>query len=276
VLARKPGNVHPYRDFPDTTLTDFLVSAAASCPVLDEAGRIGVGQAVLEGIRRRRQVVSCNTNLGILLLLAPLAAVPRGVPLRQGLKEVLDRLSVADAEAAFEAIRLAQPGGLGQVEREDVRKAPSLPLREVMSLAAHRDLIAKQYVTTFLDVFEIGVPRFLEGVARGWPLEEAILFSFLHLLATHPDSLIARKRGLAEAQLACEKAREVLTLGWPDRDAAQQALGHFDRWLREDGHRRNPGTTADLVTASLYVVLREGRMQYPPAAGFASARVRLW
>ena len=112
--ARKPGNVHRYRDFADAGYVDFLLSAAAVAPVLDAAAGRPVGATILEGVRRTRAVAASNTNLGILLLLAPLAAVPPDVELRAGVARVLDGLDVDDARAVYAAIRLAVPAGLSE------------------------------------------------------------------------------------------------------------------------------------------------------------------
>src|SRR5262249_36667272 len=119
--ARKPGNVHRFCDFDDTTYLDFLMSAAAIIPVLETAGQRRVGETVLEGIRATRRVVASNTNLGILLLLAPLATVPEEKELRGGVRQVLDSLGVDDARAVYEAIRLAVPGGLGSAPEQNLR-----------------------------------------------------------------------------------------------------------------------------------------------------------
>lgn len=275
VLARKPGNVHRRQDFSDTSLADFLLSAAVACPVFDDTAERGVGVTVLEAIRRSHTVVSTNTHLGTFLLLAPLTAVPVGTPLQEGIHRVLDGLTLADSEAAFEAIRLARPGGLGKADAEDVFTTPSLPLRQIMGLAKDRDLIARQYANGFAEIFALGVPALIEGLAHDWPLEEVILACFLRLLAEHPDTLIARKRGINEAKTASQQAREILQLGWPVSEDAQQALVQFDHWLRGEGNARNPGTTADLVAACLYVALREGTMQLPHKPGFVSHRIRL-
>jgi triphosphoribosyl-dephospho-CoA synthase len=275
VLARKPGNVHRFRDFEDLTLTDFLASAAASAPVLDSAAELGVGATVLKAVGRTRQLTSTNTNLGILLLLAPLAAVPASFTLQAGIEGVLRILTIADSRAAYQAIRLAQPGGLGRADEQDLGQEPSLALRQIMELAADRDLIARQYVNGFQEVLQLGVPALAEGLSRGWPIEEAIILCQLRLLAAHPDSLIARKRGPEEARAASQRAADLLALGWPEGDRSQQALAEFDTWLRAVGHQRNPGTTADLVTASLFAALREGTMKLPLPAGFHSQRVVL-
>ena len=263
VTARKPGNVHRFQDFEDVTFTDFLLSAAAIAPLMDDVAGRGVGAVVLEGVRRTRGVTTTNTNLGILLLLAPLAAVPRDRPLQDGLRTVLARLSVDDAKAVYGAIRLARPGGLGRVPEQDIAHAPTQTLTQVMALAAERDLVARQYANGFAEVFGAGVPALHQALANGWGLEEAIIFCQLRLMTDHPDSLIARKRGTEEAQESARRAAEVLARGWPITRDAHAALQELDAWLRAAGHQRNPGTTADLVTACLFVVLREGTMQLP-------------
>jgi triphosphoribosyl-dephospho-CoA synthase len=262
--ARKPGNVHRLRDFDDLTYPDFLLSAAAIGPAMEAARRIGVGAAVLEAVRATRAVVSTNTNLGIVLLLAPLAAVPDGAEWRAGVAAVLGGLTVEDSRAVFEAIRLANPGGLGRADDQDVGGEPTLPLREVMALAADRDGVARQYALGYPDVFDVGVPALADGVAR-FGLERAVVFCHLRLMAALPDTLIARKRGRATAEESARLAARVLAAGWPDHGAAE--LDHLDAWLRADGHARNPGTTADLVTAALFVCLRAGSVPLPLRPG---------
>jgi triphosphoribosyl-dephospho-CoA synthase len=257
VTARKPGNVHRYRDFDDATYLDFLLSAAAVAPVLATAADVGIGEAVHEAIRRTRDVAPSNTNLGMVLLLAPLAAVPPDVPLRGGVAAVLDRAGVADTVRVYEAIRLANPSGLGRVEAQDVSEEPTLPLRQVMALTTDRDLVARQYANDFREVFDDALPALVRGLEEAGSLEGAIIFCHLSLMARHPDSLIARKRGPAEAEEASRRARAVLDSGWPHVPDPVVALAELDAWLRAEGRGRNPGTTADLVTAGLFVALRE-------------------
>jgi triphosphoribosyl-dephospho-CoA synthase len=261
--ARKPGNVHRFRDFEDCSYLDFLVSAAALAPVLDSAPQRPVGATVLEAVRATRRVAGNNTNLGIVLLLAPLAAVPMEEELRSGLARVLDGLDLADTRAVYQAIRLAAPGGLGRVAQEDVHGEPSQNLRAVMALAAERDLVARQYANGFREVFDEGVPALRLGLERPATLEAAIIRCQLQLLANHADSLIARKQGTAEALEASRQARAVLDAGWPTGSAGAAALAEFDAWLRAVGHSRNPGTTADLVTACLFVALRQHMLTLP-------------
>lgn len=260
--ARNPGNAHRFRDFSDASYVDFLLSAAAISPVLATAAQRRVGDTVLECIRATRRVVRGNTNLGIVLLLAPLATVPPAEELRAGLSRVLDALDVADAQAVYEAIRLAAPAGLGEVSAQDVAGVPTDTLRAVMALAADRDLIARQYANGFREVFEDGMPALGTALANSATLEDALVRLHVDLMAQYPDSLIARKLGQAEAAEASRRARRVLEVsGAAALD--RLALAELDAWLRAAGRGRNPGTTSDLVTACLFVALREGIMTVP-------------
>jgi triphosphoribosyl-dephospho-CoA synthase len=260
--ARKPGNVHRYRDFCDLSYLDFLLSASALGPCLEQVGDRGVGATVLEIIRRTREVTATNTNLGITLLLTPLAAVPRHQSLQDGIEPVLQSLTVADARAVYQAIRLAQPGGLGQAPDQDVAQEPTKPLREIMLMAADRDMVARQYSNGFRELFDTGLPALLHRWQQGWPLEEAIIYCHLWLMAQFPDSLISRKRGTEEAK----KAAALATFAVASADeplSESEALHELDAWLRECGNERNPGTTADLVNACLFAALRDGPITLP-------------
>ena len=263
VTARKPGNVHRFADFDDAHYLDFLLSAAAIARPLDRAIEVGVGRAVLEAVQATRQLVQTNTNLGMILLLAPLATVPVDVPIREGVAAVLESLTIDDARHVYQAIRLARPGGLGQAEAQDVREEPTVTLLEAMKLAADRDLVARQYAQAYTDVFERFLPTLQAFLNNGDPIETAIVAAFLRFLADQPDTLIARKRGMAVAREASARATEVFEAGWPRSLAGHAALDNFDQWLRADGHARNPGATADLATAGLFVALRDGTIKRP-------------
>jgi triphosphoribosyl-dephospho-CoA synthase len=263
VTARKPGNVHRYHDFDDATYLDFILSAAAIAPVLTTARQRRVGSTVLECVKATRQVVATNTNLGIILLLAPLAAVQAAEDLRSGVQRVLAGLGLEDARLAYEAIRLAMPGGLGAAPAQDVAGEPTRTLREVMALAADRDIVARQYANDFREIFEDGVPALTTALAQTRSLEAAIVQAQLQLMVRHPDTLIARKCGAAQAAEAAKRAARVLAAGWPEMASGRRELADFDGWLRDEGHARNPGATADLITAVLFVLLREEVIPLP-------------
>jgi triphosphoribosyl-dephospho-CoA synthase len=261
--AAKPGNVYRGADFEDLSYADFLTSAAVIGPVIDRLPELGVGGAVQAGVAATKAAVATNSNLGILLLIAPLAACDAGQSLRCSIASVLAALTVDDTRRVYAAIRLANPGGLGKAAEADVN-APQPPadrLPAVMKLAAERDLVARQYADNFAEVF--WTADRIASAAKRAPLGEAIVRGYLELLAAHPDTLIARKCGQEAAVLASARAAEVLGAAEQGEGAYTRAKADFDFWLRADGHRRNPGTSADIVAAALFVLLCERRLDWP-------------
>jgi triphosphoribosyl-dephospho-CoA synthase len=262
--APKVGNVHRGADFDDLTFLDFAASAVAIAPAIDGAAERGIGRTVLDAIVATRGVVQSNTNLGIVLLLAPLAAVPRDEPLTIAtVHAVLAALTADDCRLVYEAIRMAQPGGLGKAEEMDVSEDPPASLLSAMQAAAERDLIARQYVEDFRLVLREALPLLVAGEENGWTLTESIIHAHLQLLAQHSDSLVQRKCGPETARQVSTIAGQVLVAGKPGDEAYFAAVADFDFWLRADGHRRNPGTTADLIAAALFAGLRDDLLQPP-------------
>jgi len=200
------------------------------------------------------------------LLIAPLAAVPRERRLREGVGDVLMAMAPRDSQQVYEAIRIARPGGMGRVEEMDIAEDPPDDLLVAMQAAADRDLVARQYANRFEEVLGRVLPWLEEGGSAGYPLTTNIVYTYVRLLAECPDSLIARKCGKAVALEASARATKVLESGDPDDDEESgyfRALGDLDFWLRSAGRRRNPGTTADLVTAGLFCSLRDSILRPP-------------
>lgn len=280
--AHKPGNVTPRHAFADMTHADLVASARAIAPVMGEAGDRRVGETILEAVRATRRVARCNTNLGTVLLMAPLAraaalsrkggerASGRGEPLagedgwptgslrrelRGAAGEVLRGLDRADADLAYRAIRLASPGGMGRVPEQDLEAEPTVSLLDAMRLAAARDAVAREYVTDFEITFVHGLPLLGGVLARGVPVIEAAVELFVGLLARVPDSLIQRKFGEPAAAEVSKRAALALSVGAPGSAARRRELDLLDAWLRHPGRRWNPGTSADLVAATLFVWL---------------------
>jgi triphosphoribosyl-dephospho-CoA synthase len=258
VSAEKPGNITPSHDFHDTSYEDMLRSAIAVGPELARAEERGVGETVLAAVEASRRVAEANTNLGIALLLAPLAkAAFAGGPLRARLGATLRALDGADARGAYAAIRLSGAGGLREPVDHDVRSEPTVGLREAMASAAERDSVASEYVTDYALTFDTGVPALVAALGDGLAVRDAIVELHLRLLDHTPDTLIARKGGADAAARVSAGAREVLAAGSVRTAAGRRALKRFDASLREPGNALNPGTTADLVTATLFVALIE-------------------
>ncbi len=261
VSAEKVGNVTPTRRFADAAFEDFALSALAIGPAVAAAGPGRVGRAVYRAVAATRRVTGTNTNLGVALLLAPIAAAwrsPGPGGLRRRLGRLLRGLSVADARWAYAAIRRAGPGGLGRSRVADVRHPPAVTLREAMGLAAHRDVIAAEYTRDFAVTFGVALPALRRAVRRRLSVLDAIGQAHLEVLARAPDSLIARKAGSEAAAAVATRARAVLRAGGLHTARGQAAARRLDRDLRRDGNRLNPGASADLVTAALFVWLLSG------------------
>lgn len=262
VQARKPGNVSIASAGHGMQATLFIASAEAAAGPLCAPGR-SVGERIEGAMRATLAVAHCNTNLGILLLCAPLAQAcetwsrDQGLPaLRQQLEGVLQALSVADARAAYRAIAAAQPGGLGDAAQQDVRAEPTIGLREAMALAADRDRIAWQYAHGHADLFDLGLPVFEAALSFGPSV--AMQHTFLACLTAWPDSHIVRKHGLASAHSVMAEARP-----WHARARAGQALDADPAFAAWDASLKarglNPGTSADLsVATALLAALHHG------------------
>lgn len=262
--ARKPGNVHPGAAFADLAYDDFVLSAQALSETLSAALQMGVGSTILAAVRRTQELVQrpTNPNLGIILLLTPLVAVPPGTSLQDGIQGILEGLTVEDARQVYAAIALANPGGMGTVDEADIAEAPTISLREAMRLAADRDSVASEYVTGFQIVLETGVPFLAAWPDFGADWEAAIIHLQLTLMSRFPDTLIARKCGVALAEESGVRAQRVLDAGGLQTEPGRQQLSQLDTWLRADGHRRNPGTTADLIAASLFAAARDDMIPF--------------
>jgi triphosphoribosyl-dephospho-CoA synthase len=262
--APKLGNVHPAAHFDNMSVVHFLSSAITVGPSFGQAANRSVGRLVLDSVLATRQAVGCNTNLGTLLLIAPLArasALTRaGLDgLQAAVGEVLHSMTDTDCADVYSAIRAAQPGGLGKREQDDVSDTAPRDLLVAMAGAPRTDAVARQYINNFEDIFGSLVPWLIEALSHCQQPLEAICRVQLRWLAHEPDGLIVRKVGLPRATEVQQRAARVLhaTSAWPlSQPLAQQpAAIEFDQFLRSDGHRLNPGTTADLIAAATLVVL---------------------
>jgi triphosphoribosyl-dephospho-CoA synthase len=263
--ALKPGNVHVHAAGHGMTVADFEASARASAPAIAMRGA-SVGARIHEAIARTNAAVGCNTNLGIVLLCAPLAAAAEICEarddardassaleaLRASLRGVLAALTIEDAAQTFAAIRLASPAGLGEAPEHDVRSRPTVTLREAMEAAAARDRIAAQYANGYADVFDVGVATLARMTARGVEPHWAATAAYLAFLSRFPDSHVARKYGSARAEAVRASAEPFASAFAAAEEPAvhRDALLALDRSLKNEGV--NPGTSADLTVASLF------------------------
>jgi triphosphoribosyl-dephospho-CoA synthase len=259
VSAPKPGNVSPGLHFHDTRYEDFLASAVAIGPALAAAGARPLGATIRAAIEATRRVTGRNTNLGMVLLLAPLcrAALRGGGTLRERVRAVLAETTVADAVEVYAAIRLAAPRGLGSSPAQDVAETPTVTLREAMALAAERDSVAREYQSGFAITFDLAAPALRAARRDGLSWTDATVETYLGILAMVPDSHIARKLGGGAAAEVSRRARKVGAAGGVRTPEGRAALAALDAELRDRWNTKNPGTTADLTAAALAVVILE-------------------
>lgn len=253
IEALKPGNVHIFADGHGMQVQDFIQSAEASSSVITKPG-LTLGERIYQSIEATWQVVQCNTNLGIILLCAPIiqaALLPTTTSLRQQLMQVLANTTKTDAEWLFKAIQLASPAGLGRVDQHDVHDEVMCTLLVAMQTSADKDLICQQYNNGFLNVLEEGLPQYQAALSRwerpAWATTALYLFWLSHYL----DSHIVRKYGTELAVQVQKEALEhyaiLLSLDNPKNHMPQ--LLAFDQSLKARGI--NPGTSADLTVAVL-------------------------
>lgn len=250
----KPGNVSLASPGHGMTAQDFVRSATCSAPVLLDPA-LTLGQRILGAIEATQAAVGCNTNLGIVLLVAPLVqacvAYPHLSP-RSALQKVLTETTLDDAQDVYVAIRCANPGGLGHVQRQDVAAAPAVCLRDAMTLAADRDMIARQYANGFSELFDVALPYLRDARAAG-DVGDATTDLYLFMLARYPDTHIQRKHGAVCAAEISARAAELHCEAIARRGIAghRAELRAFDVDLKRRGI--NPGTTADLCVATHFL-----------------------
>jgi triphosphoribosyl-dephospho-CoA synthase len=260
VSAPKPGNVSPGRPFADLTYEDFLASAVAIGQPFARVAHQSLGETIRQAIDATACWTRTNTNLGMVLLLAPLAraaSMAGGGDLRDAVRRVLDQTTLDDTREVYVAIRRAGPGGLGRAAEQDVAGEPDVTLLEAMRLAADRDGVAREYATGFETTFERGAPTLERARRDGLPSGDAIVETFLQLLAHGRDTHIVRRTGVEAADRVSALARAALEAGGVRSAEGRQAIEAMDAAIRDERNSNNPGTTADLTAAAIFVTLFE-------------------
>lgn len=260
VQAFKPGNVSVYSDGHDMTVADFRISAQVSAEPLCNSD-YSLGEKIYYAVKATREAVGCNTNLGIVLLCAPLIqAVSQehpGLTLRQAVSKVLIESTIDDADWVFKAITLASPGGLGSSDEQDVNEKASVTLLEAMKIASEKDRIALQYLTGYKDIFNFSVLRYNEGFNRWGDRNWAAVAVYADMLSQFPDSHIERKYGDQYSEMVATKmvrlSEELSKTDNPEQ--IKPLLFCLDQELKFCNI--NPGTTADMIVATVLTAFLE-------------------
>lgn len=257
--AFKPGNISVYADGHDMNVDDFRTSYEVSAqPLCDE--NYSLGEKIFYAVKATRDAVGCNTNLGIILLCAPLIQARQKYPnlkLRDALTQILNNTTVEDANWGFQAISLAKPGGLGEVEKQDVSQDATVTLQAAMQLACNKDRIALQYVSDYKDIFDLGVLSYTHAFNRWQKKSWAVVAVYVDLLCQFSDSHIERKFGSrysARVKQMMLQLRDRLNIT-DDPEQVKPLLYQMDTELKS--HGLNPGTSADLTVTTVLTVFLE-------------------
>ncbi len=260
LAAFKPGNVSVHSEGHDMSVEDFRASARASAPFPCDPS-LTLGKRIYKAIRATQAVAGCNTNLGIVLLAAPLIMAcqlgEKDYSLRENLRRILQGTTRDDANRVFHAIRLANPGGLGQTAEHDVNEEATVSLLEAMRFAAGRDFVAYQYANNYATVFELAIPRYHSAFSRWRDASWAAVAVFAYLLKQVPDSHIERKFGDRFTGMVRDRMTQIDTAlsGCARPELTLGLLRDVDAEFKSAGI--NPGTTADLTVTCLLAVRLE-------------------
>ncbi|MGB9959901.1 MAG: triphosphoribosyl-dephospho-CoA synthase [Candidatus Bathyarchaeales archaeon] len=292
VSADKPGNVNLVVGFEGTNHAHFLASAVAAVPHFSFAAQRGIavskGEVALADVGVGRIIRDCvadikawqsggNTLLGTIILFAPMAVAAGMTPMkedysfelsefRRNLKLVAESTTPEDAVAVYEAIKIANPSGLGKAPDLDINSPDStkriidekVSLYKVFQIASSYDLVCSEWVNNYPVTFDFAYPTLMEEIKKNGNLTVAIIHAFLKVLAKHPDTFIARKVGIGKAREVSFMAEEVMKLGGLTTSAGREKLREFDSMLRKSDSLLNPGTTADIIAAALALKILSG------------------
>lgn len=258
--AFKPGNVSIYAEGHGMTVADFRLSAEVSAVPLSNPN-YSLGEKIYYAVKATQDAVGCNTNLGIVLLCAPLIqavnSINNTISLRQALHHVLSTTTIADADWVFKAISLASPAGLGDSEQHDVRESPAVTLKEAMAFASSKDRIALQYLTDYKDIFDFTCLTYYNAMDKWGSRDWAAVAVYIDLLRHYPDSHIVRKYGDQYSEMVAGKMallhEELSNSESPEM--LMPLLHSMDQVLKSRGV--NPGTTADMTVATVLTVFLE-------------------
>jgi triphosphoribosyl-dephospho-CoA synthase len=287
--AHKPGNISVVTNFEKTRYEHFLASAVAVFSSFESAAKRGIrvsqrkadAKDVEVGKLIKKSVADINawqhggnTLLGTVILLSPMAIAAGMIPetnsfdpfrMRENLKLIVEATTPEDAVNVYEAIKIANPSGLGAAPDLDINDPKStkkildqkISLYEVFKIAEKYDTVCSEWVNNYPITFDVALPALNKGLEKDGTPEDAIVHTFLEVLVEQPDTLIARKAGNGKAEEVSRMAKEILKNGFETTDA-KRLLKELDRKLRKESNILNPGTTADILAAALAITVLNG------------------
>jgi len=285
VSADKPGNVNLVVGFEGTRHEHFLASAVAVASSFELAAKQGTavsqGKIQISNVGLGQIIRDCvadinvwqrggNTLLGTVILFAPIAVAAGMTPTKNGhifeapklrgnMKLVVESTTPEDAVDVYEAIKIANPSGLGKAPELDINDPNSvnrileenISLYQVFKIASKYDNVCSEWINNYPITFDIAYPYLMEQIRETKDLNVAIIHTFLKILAEYPDTFIARKVGIGKTREVSSRAKEILKLGGLETSNGREKLKEFDLELRKSSNLLNPGTTADIIAAAL-------------------------
>ncbi|MEM2214772.1 MAG: triphosphoribosyl-dephospho-CoA synthase [Candidatus Nezhaarchaeales archaeon] len=249
---------------------------------------INIGKLIEKAVKHQLKVHSAgNTHLGVIMLFIPIASsIPMWIAGSRDISdlgvatlEVLKTTTLADAVALMRGIKLAKPSGLGRPPKglPDALKEKQridMTLYEILESSSRWDGVAGELVSGLRTSLKVGLPSLIKTYEKTKDLNIAIVHCFLSILSHKPDTFIARNVGLAkapnasidkavelgmqEARRISERAREALEAGGLTTIEGRKVIKDLDEELEAKGPAYNPGTTADLTAASIFLALLSG------------------
>jgi triphosphoribosyl-dephospho-CoA synthase len=275
----KPGNVHRTHDFEDMVFEDFLISGivigdtikkiakhASEFKDKKDFDKINLGASIREAVLETNKWVEYNTNLGIIMLLTPIAAAAGLTEdigdLQDNIHAIMMNSTSADAVNLYDAINIAQAGGMGEQEALDVGSEEAkmeliekeINMFQVLDISSSWDALAYELTHKMPVTFNLGYPTY-KRLKKDYPINKATVQTFLTILSLKSDTLISRKYDETISESVRADAKIILDKGGILTHEGRTLLEKFDRYLLDKKY--NPGTTADLTASSLMIALLE-------------------
>ncbi len=262
----KPGNIDRDHNYSDTRFEHFLASAVGVYPILEKAARSKSGagllirEAVIEGSKWQK---GGNTHFGAFILLIPLVMAAgrcaKITSLQWHARRVVRETTVEDAVEFYKAfseakvkVKPVEDLDLGDTASIDKIKVQGLTLYNLMEISSGYDMIAEEWTNGFKKTFECA--ESIQNKIKKHGINDAVVLTFMELLSRNKDTFIQTKFNSKKAQEVSMRAKEIMEKG--NLDKIRDEIHYFDDSLLKDGI--NPGSTADIIIAGLFVSLFEG------------------
>lgn len=262
----KPGNIDRDHNYTDTRFEHYLASAVGVYPIMEKAARSesGVGALIREAVAESgKWQKGGNTHFGAFLLLIPLVMAAgrcaKITSLQWHARRVLRETTVEDAVEFYKAfseakvkVKPVEELDLGDTASIDKIKAQGLTLFNLMEISSSYDIIAEEWTNGFERSFECAAS--IRNKLKKHGINDAVVLTFMELLSSNKDTFIQTKFDRKKAEEVSMQAKEILQKG--DIEGIRNDIRSFDEILLKDGI--NPGSTADIIIAGLFVSLFEG------------------